>query len=724
METNRSFKMILVTALALLFVFAAQVDARQAATGSHRADVKSLRIASNEIGGVVNGAKGPEAGVWVIAETSDLPTKFRRIVVTDDQGRFLIPDLPKASYKVWVRGYGLVDSSPVESGLGKNLALKAAPAPDAKTAAQVYPANYWLSLLKIPPKSDFPASPAAAPSRPPTITSQAGWISQAKSGCQTCHQLGDRATREIEPELGKSDSSADAWNRRVKSGQMGPNMSSGMNMFGRDKGVAMYADWSDRIAAGEAPEPPPRPQGMERNVVLTEWEWGGATDWTHFSASTDKRNPTVNANGPVFGTAMGSGSAALVDPKTNTASLLKMPTFEDEDKGIAHYIPVMSGFEPSPYWGDKLIWKSVANPHNLMMDGKGRLWMGSSLRPNADQPAFCKDGANNPYAKMYPLDRSSRQLQFYDFKAEKWTQVNSCFSVHHFHFAEDEGNTLFMDGNAGYIGWLNTRVLDETGNQEKAQGWCPAYADVDGDGKFDPKVDRLIPNTYDSSVNPVDGSVWFAVDSFPGMIVRVDRGAHPPETCRTEIYTPPVGWANVGGAEGFTPHGIDPDRNGVMWVALGGSGHVASFDRRKCKEPPSNRIASGEQCLEGWTLYQTPGPTFKGTGVSAEFMYSTFVDQFDIMGLGKNTPIATGSGSDSTLVLDPKTSKWIVMRVPYPLGFYSRGLDGRIDDPKAGWKGRGLWAAYGTIPNWHIEGGKGTKPLLVHFQLRPNPLAN
>jgi len=163
----------------------------------------------------------------------------------------------------------------------------------------------------------------------------------------------------------------------------------------------------------------------------------------------------------------------------------------------------------------------------------------------------------------------------------------------------------------------------------------------------------------------------------------------------------------VGGAEGFTPHGIDPDRNGVMWVALGGSGHVASFDRRKCKEPPSNRIASGEQCLEGWTLYQTPGPTFKGTGVSAEFMYSTFVDQFDIMGLGKDTPIATGSGSDSMLILDPKTSKWIVMRVPYPLGFYSRGLDGRIDDPKAGWKGRGLWAAYGTSPTGTSREAKG-----------------
>ncbi|HSL71020.1 MAG TPA: hypothetical protein VK864_12310, partial [Longimicrobiales bacterium] len=73
-------------------------------------DAQTVAIDSDDIGGVVTGARGPEAGVWVIAETSDLPTKFVRIVVTDDRGRYVIPDLPKANYQVWVRGYGLVDS--------------------------------------------------------------------------------------------------------------------------------------------------------------------------------------------------------------------------------------------------------------------------------------------------------------------------------------------------------------------------------------------------------------------------------------------------------------------------------------------------------------------------------------------------------------------------------------------------------------------------------------
>ena len=100
-----------------------------------------------------------------------------------------------------------------------------------------------------------------------------------------------------------------------------------------------------------------------------------------------------------------------------------------------------------------------------------------------------------------------------------------------------------------------------------------------------------------------------------------------------------------------------------------------------------------------------------------------WVDQFDTLGLGADVPMTSGSGSDSILALLPETGEWVVLRVPYPLGFYSRGLDGRIDDPDAGWKGRGLWANYGSNLNWHIEGGKGMRSSIIHFQLRPHPLA-
>jgi hypothetical protein len=149
---------------------------------------------------------------------------------------------------------------------------------------------------------------------------------------------------------------------------------------------------------------------------------------------------------------------------------------------------------------------------------------------------------------------------------------------------------------------------------------------------------------------------------------------------------------------------------------------MASFDRRKCKTL-NGPTATGQHCAEGWTLYPAPGPQMKGTdiGGSADFSYYNWVDQHDTLGLGANVPILNGSGSDSLLAL--VNGKFVVLRVPYPLGFYSRGLDGRIDDPKGGWKGRGVWADYGTNLVWHIEGGTDARSALVKFQLRPDPLA-
>ena len=164
------------------------------------------------------------------------------------------------------------------------------------------------------------------------------------------------------------------------------------------------------------------------------------------------------------------------------------------------------------------------------------------------------------------------------------------------------------------------------------------------------------------------------------------------------------------------------DRNGVYWTALA-SGHLASFDRRKCKGPLNGPTATGQHCPEGWTFYPEPLPQLEGvtTPGSAEASYYTWVDQFGALGLGANLPIDTGNGSEGLLVL--KDGKWIVLRVPYPMGFYTKWMDGRIDDPNAGWKGRGLWATVSTRAPFHMEGGKGTTSKVLHFQLRPDPLA-
>src|SRR4249920_4238002 len=115
----------------------------------------AVAIDADDIGGVVTGPHGPEAGVWVIAETRDLPTRYAKMVVTDEQGRYVVPDLPKAKYKIWVRGYGLVDSPKVDGEPGKELNLTAVIAPNEAAAAKYYPAIYWYAMLKIPEASDF-----------------------------------------------------------------------------------------------------------------------------------------------------------------------------------------------------------------------------------------------------------------------------------------------------------------------------------------------------------------------------------------------------------------------------------------------------------------------------------------------------------------------------------------------------------------------------------------
>src|SRR5438128_2028920 len=168
-----------------------------------------IDFGKKDIAGVVASSKGPEAGVWVIAETTELPTKFARIVVTDDRGRYLIPDLPKATYDVWVRGYGLVDSRHVRAAAGKTLNLTAVIAPDARAAAQYYPAGYWLSLMQVPEKSEFPGTGANGIAQ--GMKTQADWLRTMKSGtCLACHALGTKATREIPVAL-DAMSPTDAW---------------------------------------------------------------------------------------------------------------------------------------------------------------------------------------------------------------------------------------------------------------------------------------------------------------------------------------------------------------------------------------------------------------------------------------------------------------------------------------------------------------------------------
>lgn len=682
---------------------------------------ESVAVDADDIGGVVAGDSGPEAGVWVIAETADLPTKFAKIVVTDDNGRYVLPDLPDANYDVWVRGYGLVDSPKVQAQPGAHLDLTAVTAPDAAAAAQYYPAGYWLSLLHAPAPSEFPGTGPTGNGISPDIKNQQDWLRRLKSGgCTACHQLGTKGTREIPPGLGEISSSTAAWERRILSGQAGGNMANGLANMGAQHALTVLADWTDRIAAGEVPPAPPRPQGLERNIVITQWDWAGPKVYLHDEVSTDRRNPTVNANGKIYGALeLSADYLSVLDPVTHTASEVPLTVRDPATPDVSGEVA-----QPSPYWGEEKIWHSQTNVHNAMFDELGRVWYTSAIRP-PENPDFCKQGSSHPSAKLFPVQRSGRQLAMYDPETKKITHINTCFATHHLMFAEDDNNTLWTSGGGQVVGWLNRKMFEETGDEVASQGWTALIMDTNGNGKRDAYVepDRPVDPAKDKrygaafyAVSPApDGSVWGSVLGYPGSVVRLDPGANPPETALAEVYEVPAD-------KGYSPRGMDVDRNGVAWVALA-SGHMASFDRTKCTGPLNGPEATGKHCPEGWTFYAEPLPQIQGVteSGSAEASYYTWVDQFDTLGLGANTPINTGNASEGLLALNE--GQWVVLRVPYPMGFYAKWMDGRIDDPNAGWKGKGLWGNVSTRTPFHMEGGKGTTSKVMHFQLRPDPLA-
>ena len=191
--------------------------------------------------------------MWVIAETADLPTKMVKIVVTDDQGRYVMPDLPKANYTVWVRGYGLIDSPKVTTAPGKIVNLTAVPAPNEAAAAEIYPPVYWLSMAKMPEASEFPGTGNDGNGINPNIKIQTQFLREFKTdGCFHCHAIGTKATRTLSPALGDFKNSEDAWLRRIQSGQASKDMVETIERFGTFRGAKMLADWTDRIAAGAA----------------------------------------------------------------------------------------------------------------------------------------------------------------------------------------------------------------------------------------------------------------------------------------------------------------------------------------------------------------------------------------------------------------------------------------------------------------------------------------
>src|SRR5438105_9937141 len=351
------------------------------------ASVNAQNIGATDIGGVVNGAKGPETGVWVIAETTDLPTRFARIVVTDERGRYLIPDLPKANYSVWVRGYGLIDSPKLRAIPGQRVNHAAVAAPNPAAAAHYYPAIYWYPMMKIPAASEFGGSGKI----PKNITLSDYLTTMKNQACVGCHQLGQESTRTIPAALADLKGE-EAWMRRVQSGQAAPLM---INPLAGKLGGAPFgylADWTDRVAKGALPHSrPQRPQGVERNIVVTWWEWGEPKKYLHDLIASDRRYPTVNAYGPLYGSPeYSSDNIPILDPVKNTATSFHAPV-RDPDMPLSlgpGHVAALKPLMPSAYWGDEAIWSQRINNNNSMIGRDVRLWLAAAVRVTSNH-YFC-----------------------------------------------------------------------------------------------------------------------------------------------------------------------------------------------------------------------------------------------------------------------------------------------------------------------------------------------
>jgi hypothetical protein len=302
------------------------------------------------IAGTVQGGAGPEAGVWVIAETTDLPTRLIKIVVTDDQGRFVLPELPMVNYHVWVRGYGLRDSARHYLRPGAHdVTLPVEPAAHRRKRRSLSGRSLVVAAAAAGARG-VPAAGGAGRGLGADHGEPGAVDRHAEAGLQLLpsdRQRADAHLRSLEPGVPRAGRPArgdqpQLWERRLRTGVRGGDMYARLLMMGVERTVEVLADWTDRIAAGELPPEPRRPQGIERNAVITMWDWGTETSYMHDEIVTDKRNPTVNAGGPVYAVSSGHGKLTILDPKTHITHEVVIPTRAGSERG-AGPLPAADG---------------------------------------------------------------------------------------------------------------------------------------------------------------------------------------------------------------------------------------------------------------------------------------------------------------------------------------------------------------------------------------------
>ena len=237
-----------------------------------------------------------------------------------------------------------------------------------------------------------------------------------------------------------------------------------------------------------------------------------------------------------------------------------------------------------------------------------------------------------------------------------------------------------------------------------AQGGITEWTepDVAVDSALDHRINF---GCYSVAVSHTDGSLWCSgIGRGDRRLVRIEKGPNPPETCIAEYYEPPPArMPDVIGSGG-----VEVDENGVAWQNWRVSGHFSSFDRTLC-DTTSDPQATGQSCPQGWSYQRKNDPTYGDSFYHANESYLTYMDFHDTLGLGKDAPIYGSVNTDAMEVLSPNTGQYVTLRVPYPLGFFPRSGNGRVDDPNAGWKGKGkgFWASFSDLRHLAHRRGQG-----------------
>lgn len=711
-----------------------------------------LALGSTEAATLSGIIKANGGGAWVMAMDESLPTRPRTIVVSGPHERYEIPDLDASKkYTVLGRAYGCEDKWIHDVSPGK-LPIELNCDISPQEAAEIYPANYWGSIIHFPGTGEFPGTGTIRSGGNGINTNfqeRAAYLATFYLSCHLCHQVGGPAARRLTsaflwdkamgmtktPHTPGFPAGLDPVPPHIGAPQDTRSQSGGV-MFGvyrgfsgsvadNDTGIlvdstdgkslanqfgTMMGDWATRIANGEVPPTPPRPTGRAAQVVIQEWDTGTRFSYQHDGISTFNYEPTVNANGVVWAIDIGQDYLWGTNPVTHEQVVFKVPMLPGYNKGEPfQHVPWCD----QPGFCSWSVYNNPANPHTINMDVNGVVWATSAVARNQDRsipgtPGFISggvcdgvpplpyNGAFHPRAGIFAFDPVS----------ETFFLINTCGGTHH----------LAPDPADGCI-WLS-------GDSNVLQRWCPSGPpDVGTYDFWEITADNIdgLPRPgflYGINVAP-DGTVWASTPGHRGRIIHFDpdcdRGALglPPrqsstgDTGCTKEYVPP--------APGSGPRGIDVATDGKAHTGLGGSNHLGIFDESLCTTP---------ECTEGWTLIEFPGPRNQGPNGEeipasergpADWYYYSFVDKFNASGLGADASLVCGTGSDSVKVYwpsGPHAGQTAEYRIPHPMGTFSRLLDARIDDPGGGCKGRGVWLINGHDPARFVEGGQ---PQVVHM---------